>query len=244
MNKDTLALVASNTPSAVCDLLKNNGFDILRMPVCERLALPVRAHTDMLVFALDGTVFCHESYEKENGQTFDIIRSFGYEVITVGGEYSADYPNDVIFNIARVGRNIVVGKRTRADRIIEFAEEKGYAVVKVSQGYAKCSSCVVGENALITSDKTIAKALLEKECDVLLIGEGDVRLDGYSYGFIGGASGHFEDTVYFAGDPRLHRDGKEIIDFCKRNGKHVVYSVGEELADIGSIIFLPRLNKA
>ena len=97
---------------------------------------------------------------------------------------------------------------------------------------------------MITSDKTIAMALLEKGCDVLLVGEGDVRLDGYQYGFIGGASGCFDDTVYFAGDPHLHRDGKEIFDFCEINGKQVVYAKGEELTDIGSIIFLPRLYRA
>ena len=240
MNKDTLALVAANTPRAVCELLSDKGFEILHMPPCERLALPVRTHTDMLVFPLDDTVFCHESYAMEARGTFDKIRSYGYNVITLGGEYSEDYPHDVRFNIARVGRNIIIGKRTLSEEIIEYAKKSGYEIIRVRQGYAKCSSCVVGENALITSDVTIAAALREAGADVLLIGEGGVKLEGYQYGFIGGASGCFEDTVYFVGDPNFHTDGERIVDFCKRNEKQVACVKGEELTDIGSIIFLPK----
>ncbi len=243
MNRDTIALIASNAPSSIENLLKNNGFEVLRMPECKRLAPPVRTHTDMFLFQLDGTVFCHESYAKENEPIFDKIKSFGYKVITLGGEYSADYPHDVRFNIARVGRNIIIGKRTRACEICEYAIKNRYDVVKVNQGYAKCSSCVAGENALITSDLTIADAMRNAGVDVLLIGEGDVRLDGYPYGFIGGASGYFDGTVYFVGDPSFHSDGKRIFDFCKKHEKHVVYVENEELTDIGSILFLPRISR-
>ena len=49
----------------------------------------------------------------------------------------------------------------------------GYEIINVKQGYAKCSICVVSDNAIITADKGIAKAAIQNRIDVLEI----TRLD-------------------------------------------------------------------
>ena len=238
MSKNALALISESAPEYIKKTLKDDGFDILELPPSDRLDVPVRAHTDMLVFAINDTVFCHESYAAQNESIFESIKNFGYKVITIGGEYEAEYPKDVRLNIACVGRNIIVGKRTKASEICRYARELGYNILHTSQGYAKCSTCIVGENALITADADIATVAHKSGIDVLRIREGSVRLDGYQYGFIGGASGCFEDTVYFVGDPHTHPDGEKIIDFCEKHGKRVSFAKNKELVDVGSLLFV------
>ena len=241
MSKNTLALISESAPEYINKRLKNDGFEVLRLPSSPRLALSVRTHTDMLVFPINDTVFCHESYASANTRELDVIRGFGYSVRAIGGEYESEYPRDVRFNIARVGRNIMVGKRTQSAEIGEYALKNGFRILYVSQGYAKCSSCIVGDNALITADSDIARVAGDSGISVLRISEGGVRLEGYQYGFIGGASGCFGDTVYFVGDVKKHSDGERIIDFCQKNGMSVSFDENEELIDIGSILFLPKL---
>ena len=75
--------------------------------------------------------------------------------------------------------------------------------------------------------------------DVLLIEKGHVALDGFEYGFLGGASGCIENTVYFNGDLSKHPDFEKICRFIESQNCRVRYFEGEPLADIGSVIYLP-----
>jgi hypothetical protein len=97
---------------------------------------------------------------------------------------------------------------------------------------------VVGDNAIITADPSIAKAVKEKGIDVLSVSPLGVRLDGYDYGFIGGASGTDEENVYFCGNIDLHPDSERIKAFCRKHGKNAVSLSDEPLYDYGTLIFI------
>jgi hypothetical protein len=233
-----LAIIASNAPTELEYTLTRDGFDVLSIPPSPRLAPPVRSHSDMLIFPIGDTIFCHKSFAKENEVFLSHLRARGYNIRGIGGEYREDYPHDVRFNAAIIGKRIFIGFRTEADEICAYAIENGFEIIRVRQGYTKCSTCIVSENAIITADATIEKAARDIGIDVLRISDGHVDLHGYSHGFIGGASGAFSDTVYFTGDPRLHPDGDKILEFCQKHGKKVSFMEGKKLFDIGSILFL------
>ncbi len=75
--------------------------------------------------------------------------------------------------------------------------------------------------------------------DILEIEKGHVALEGFDYGFIGGASGDVDSIIYFNGNLLAHPDHKKIIEFITAHGKEVRYFEDYELTDIGSIIYLP-----
>jgi hypothetical protein len=103
----------------------------------------------------------------------------------------------------------------------------------------------VSENAVITADKNIARTAEAAGADALLISTAPekIRLDGYDYGFIGGASGMLEDTVYFTGDISSHPDAERIAEFCKAHKKKKMISLSKEtLCDVGGIFFFPRVK--
>ena len=57
------------------------------------------------------------------------------------------------------------------------------------------------------------------------------------YGFIGGACGYCDGSLYFSGDLRHHPDGDRIESFCKGLGVDAVSLSDEPLKDVGSIFF-------
>ena len=90
----------------------------------------------------------------------------------------------------------------------------------------------------ITADRGIHRAAREAGINSLLIGAGNVSLDPYEYGFIGGATGTFKNKVFFCGDLEEHPDKQKIVEFISACGKECVFLPFERLTDTGSILFV------
>ena len=116
---------------------------------------------------------------------------------------------------------------------------RGYGLINVKQGYAKCSCAAVSDHAIITADNGIIRSLEDNPIDVLSIGKGSIRLDGADTGFIGGASGYDKDrkTLYFCGNIKEHPDYNSIKRFCNEQDTQIVSLNDDHLTDIGGIIF-------
>ena len=114
---------------------------------------------------------------------------------------------------------------------------KKIPLVHVKQGYTRCSSLVIGDNAVITADKSIAKALKADGAEVLSIQPGHIRLEGFEYGFIGGAGFFDNGTTYFFGNIKKHPDYERIKVFCAEyNSKIEILNREEQLTDIGGVV--------
>ena len=112
----------------------------------------------------------------------------------------------------------------------------GLEIIKCRQGYVKCNVVILDDTHIITEDIGIAKSLEETEIDCLLIESGYVKLKGFSYGFIGGASGKLGETIIFNGDLSSHPDFEKIKTFIESLGLRLWYTKSYPLEDIGSII--------
>ena len=151
---------------------------------------------------------------------------------------SEQYPEDIGLNLLVFGKHLL-GRTDKAPReVLDYAEERGYTLHLVKQGYAKCSTCVVSDRAIITADPSIADAAESIGADVLLVSSQGVRLDGYGCGFIGGASGNDREKVYFCGNVELHPDGAAITEFCRKHGREAVSLSEMPLYDYGTLLFI------
>ena len=231
-------VITDNRIDEKCEsALKSRGFELIRMPPFSFLQEPVSAHPDMLLFIGKGNLICHKDYFGIAGEQISkISRISNNEVVLSEEEIGKEYPGDVLFNAAPIG-DMLICRRDAASKMITglYGEEN---VINVKQGYAKCSVCVVSDNAIITADRAIAKAAEKNGIDVLLVSPNGVRLDGYDCGFIGGASGADEENVYFCGNTDLHPDGNKIKEFCKKHGKTAVSLSDEPLYDYGTLMFI------
>jgi len=152
------------------------------------------------------------------------------------GMLNIGYPEEIIYNAACTGRYIIHNMKYTCPELLNTARSMGMIPVDVKQGYAKCNTVIVSENAVISSDRGMCSAMQNAGLDVLLIDRGHISLQGYEYGFIGGASGRIKNEIIFNGDLSAHPDFKRICDFIKYHALEIKYFEEFPLSDIGSII--------
>ena len=148
------------------------------------------------------------------------------------------YPGDAQFNCCVVGQRVICNPKTVAKSIVAYLKNSGMKnLIPVRQGYSRCAVCMVDSESIITADRGIAKAARADGLQVLLIQEGHIRLDGYAYGFIGGAAFKLSsDKLAFTGSLDSHPDRDAILRFLYARGVEPVYLSHEPVFDIGSAI--------
>jgi hypothetical protein len=211
---------------------------IILLPPFSALPTPVASHPDMLLWCYDKKIVTWEDYAKEQPEIFSELESAGYEIITADERASDKYPLDVPLNCAVLGKRIIANTKTVSNKIKKIAQDERLQMIHTNQGYAKCSTCIVSDSAIITADASIHTAAKNTGIDSLLISPLGVSLDGYDRGFIGGATGSDDTHVFFCGDLNRHPDGERIVAFCERHEKKAISLSEEPLYDYGTIIFL------
>lgn len=231
-------VAAGDLPPDIADALSKFGVSLFKTEPDFSLDAPVKYHPDMLLFHSENNhIILSPSQKKLKNE----LSGLGLKTV-FSSPLKKDYPFDISLNFLKAGK-FIFGKKAFADeKINSFAKEKGFEFINVNQGYARCSVCLVSENAAITEDESLYNALTGKGTDVLKIRKGFVKLSGYDCGFIGGASGKIsKDKVAFFGDIALHPDYDKITAFLEKYGCKAVSLSSKPLADYGG--FIPILEK-
>lgn len=219
--------------------LKAMDIKVLTVSPSPDLQIPVSAHPDMnLLHVGSGQFISSGSFFADFNKQISVI---GREIKDceifnnrrVTEELNREYPYDVLLNAVIIGEYIICNPKTVSKDVLEATNK---IIINVKQGYTKCSTAIVSEQAIITDDVTIYNSVKNK-IDVLLITHGDVELKGYDYGFIGGCSGKLSsDTLCFCGDLKKSKYCNDIISFCKNHGVECVSLSNGSLYDYGSLI--------
>lgn len=216
--------------------LKRENITPIKLPHFSRLSPPVASHPDMLLFLRGRKLYTSKQYYNEAKDVFSLIESVsGVEIITDDVNILPIYPNDIAFNCFDCNGYLFGLTKNLAKTILRDTEK----TVNVRQGYASCSTICADEKAIITADRSIAECAEKIGVRVCFIQQGGVVLPRYEYGFIGGACGVLDDTLYFTGDIDTHPCAKQIRDFIKSLGKNIVSLSDSLLCDYGKMLFLP-----
>jgi len=235
-----LAVLDCKTPIEAEKALIGYGFRTLRLPPHPLLPPPIASHPDMLLFFASHAILCTESYASiAKSELLEISSCLKMPIVTIPEDYEPHYPKDVLLNAVSLGDHLLCHPTAVTSNLKEQFKN---AVIPVKQGYTKCSTLPIGNNALITSDSSVFAAAARAGLDALQISSGHIQLNGYDYGFIGGSSSFAPyketDTVYFCGDISSHPDAVSIVDFCSRHGYRVQSLGNFYLTDIGTIFLI------
>jgi len=205
------------------------GVSVKRLPLSSDLAEPVSGHPDLLAAKLpQGELLLTQRYYEANRAFFD---GLGHPLRLTEEALAPQYPRDVLFDALAV-KDTLYGRGGTVSQVL-WKEYRRF--VPVRQGYARCSTLLIG-NAAVTADTTIAKALTADGMDVMKITPGHIRLEGYDYGFIGGASAVVGNEVLFFGNIERHPDHAAIVAFITSHGYTPVSLSGDELYDYGGAV--------
>lgn len=223
--------IISDTDKRIIEFLESFEIKLLFTQRNKSIDPAISTHADINAFHCGNKTLI---LDKSQPELFKSLSDLGFEPKYTEAPVSGEYPNDCKLNCACIG-NRIFGKLSALDKTVLDLEE--FEKINVNQGYSKCSTCIVGESAVITDDVSIQKACQKENIDVLLIEKGDVLLSGHEYGFIGGASTLIsKNHIAFFGDIEKHKNFKQIEAFLKFHGCGYSYIKNYPLTDIGGII--------
>lgn len=235
-----IAVIDQRTPKSARIALQRLGLDLCPLPLYPKIDSPVSGHPDMLLFFARDAIITSKGYAQiAHRQLQQISDRVKLPIVLTEQESQSPYPYDIALNAAVVGDRLFCYPKHTAKEITERYEKR---VLPVRQGYAKCSTLPIGFDALITEDPSVETGATRNGFDVLRIQSGHVRLDGYPFGFIGGASSCSPyqplDCVLFCGDPDTHPDAESIRGFCKKYNQKIIPLGSDTLYDVGTIFLI------
>lgn len=226
--------IISNENAKIIKLLESYGVRPIFTQKNVDIDNVISNHADINIHHLGNNKFITDSSQHSPIQILEQMRA---EIIKPQEAVSGEYPSDCRLNFARIG-NKLIGKADICDRNLKaYCDANQIDLINAHQGYSKCSVCVVNKQSIITDDHSIKKAADAAGIDCLLISKGDIRLNGYRYGFIGGASTLIDkNKLLFFGNLKAHTDYQDIIRFCHKHDCDVAYDESFELTDVGGMI--------
>lgn len=239
-----LALVGSRISDSSVGILEGQGVKTLLMPAHSFLYDAVSSHPDILLHHVSADTIVYAPGTDDD--ILEALKAYGFKLLCGEKMLSASYPDDIAYNVARVGKYYFHNLKYTDRLLMELLNQQGIEPVHVEQGYSKCSVLPVDEKSMITTDAGIAKAAQRVGLDVLLAECGSsIRLPGLNYGFIGGACGLISKSTCAVNGSLEKLDGSEaIISFLSKRQIRIVELCDDFVTDVGSIIPLMCSNTA
>ncbi len=231
---DVSELIVSGRYKFVIDELKRLGISLIEANELSKVCGAEKYHADISAIHL-----CNDNLlvAKNNTLLADKLSSLGYNVSLSGKIISGKYPSCTALNAVLLGDKMICRALSIDDKLMEYCKTNSIKIISVKQGYARCSTAVVAESAVITSDSGIYKACIENNIDVLKIENGYIEIEGYDYGFIGGSCGKLSnDILAFCGDIKAHKNYNNMKTFALNYGVNLISLSNKNLFDVGGFI--------
>lgn len=219
----------------IINYIKKLNIEPIKTVKCSDLQKPVDGHPDMVMHPIDEKTFIVAP--NVYNYYFDVLNNIGIKVIKGGKTLFRNYPEDIAYNVARIGR-YAVHNTHHTDQVLKcYLEEANIEFIHVNQGYTKCSVAAVSENKAVTSDFVIHEKLESYNIDCMYINPEIVNLKGYDHGFIGGSVGLINENIFLSTgkilDDNILNAFKKFIQSC---GYIYEEASSQQIIDLGSII--------
>ena len=151
--QDNVKIVAMSTNNKeLVKRVEELGVKVLPSENLSKLLIFEQYHTDLQFLHYNkDTVFVL----KECTSLKENLKKYFPNVIEISKNIDKDYPNNVMLNCVVLNDKLICNSKTIADEVLQMAIKDNLKIINVNQGYTKCSTCIVNENAIITSDKSI-----------------------------------------------------------------------------------------
>ena len=211
------------------------GAIVIKPPKMNMLEKPISCHADLSI--------CMVSQKKavcppESCAYYKLaLGMYGFSVIEGKTNLGKHYPKDSAYNVCIVGNKCFVNTKICDPVLLETIYDEGKEIIHVPQGYTKCSICPIDENTIIAADDRICAEARKRGMECLLISNEGVHLDGYNYGFFGGACGMISSNKLLVnGEISTLKSAEEIKKFLSERKIEIKSIKKGKVLDIGSII--------
>jgi len=233
--KEADILIVDGRAKKIIENLEKKNFKIIPTIECNELYEAISYHPDIVIHPINHNmvIVAPNVYDYYK----NMLKNTGLKIIKGEKFLENKYPHNIAYNVARVSNYAIHNFKYTDEKLKYYLKKEGIELINTKQGYSKCSVANVGENSIITSDKSIDSATSKYGIDVLLIKPGHIELPTLDYGFIGGSTGLInQKKILFTGNYEEHPSKNHIDDFLKKNGIKPIFISNEKIIDLGSII--------
>lgn len=224
-------IVAENFPEDSAEKLKKYG-EVVRTRANKNILKGLDSHPDILVHPLPSGELV---VDRDNLEYYKKILP-DKNILPSHSSLSKKYPKDVPLN-AFTFKNYFIHNLKFTDKVLlDYYKNSGYEMINIKQGYGKCSSLVTND-FIVTSDGGIYESLRDF-IPIYKIKHGEIKLQNFNYGFIGGASGVLGKKIFFTGDFSHHSSYEEILKIIKKYDYEIEILSKDPIEDFGSIYFI------
>lgn len=224
-------IVAENFPEEAAEKLKAYG-KVVRTRANKNLLRGLDTHPDILTHPLpSGEIVV----DRDNFEYYKKIFP-DKKILPSHSILSKEYPKDVPLNVFTFKKYFIHNLKYTDKVLLDYYKNSGYQMIDIKQGYTKCSSLVTND-FISTSDGGIYESLKDF-IPIYKIKHGEIRLQNFNYGFIGGASGVYGKKIFFTGDLSQHSSYEEILKIIKKYDYEIEILSKDPIEDFGSIYFI------
>lgn len=228
-------LIDYRTSETEKENLYKEGFNSIIVPPSNNLYDAVCGHPDMLIHIIDkNNIIVHKDM---NENFINILKKSNYNVLKSKNNLKNKYPYDIFLNALNI-KDIFLHYLKYTDENLLY-NIKNKRLCNVKQGYSKCSTAVLNDSAIMTSDIKIYQILSYNGIRSLLLQPGNIELPGLNYGFIGGTCGILEEgSIAFFGNLNSYLYKDNVLKFLIKEDIKPVYLHNGNLIDRGSLFNL------
>ena len=226
------AIVSFKSKDGLIKFLQECSYDIIYSFNSNKLDKKVCDHVDMQIRKINENIFVcsKESYNHYRAYLPNYITLYVTEF-----DISDKYPKDCLLNNFSIKNHLICNKKSIDPVILKLLKDE--KIIMVNQGYSKCST-IVTNHFVITSDKSIFNSVQKEQIEAFLIDSGEIKLEGYDTGFIGGTCGYSSDLgLVFYGNLEKYKYKEKLIDILNKEKIKYYYPKDDDFIDRGSIIF-------
>lgn len=198
----------------------------------------LKYHPDIQIHPIDNNNLvcapeCYDYYRNCLPTTINIIKG--------SANIGDTYPSDCAYNVTRVGNFVICNTKIIDRTILNIYKDMGFTFIHTNQGYSKCNIAIIDEETILTEDEGIHNTIIVNQIPIktYLMQKGEIFLNGFDYGFIGGACGLIENRLLWYGNPQNLSYYKQIKEITEERQILNISLSNQPLGDFGGIICLP-----
>lgn len=227
-----LIIIDSRLPEKAISSLRSIG-DVFKLKSDNIVYDSIQGHPDIFLLQMEELVIMAPNAPIE---LKEIFKKHRITFLKGKDKLGAKFPKTAFYN-AVATKDYLIHKKGLSDSCI-LHENNKKEFIDVSQAYTRCNLLHLKDNTFITSDRGIEKSLKQKGLDVHYFESDDVLIEGQEHGFIGGALGVYENSVYIIGSLSHYSEGEKLKNLIESNNMGIVELYDGPLIDGGGIFFL------
>jgi len=226
-----LIIIDARIPQEAKDFLGNIG-EVFQLHSKNIVYDSIKGHPDIFLLQMEELVIMAPNAPIKLKEIFKKHRiPFLWGKTKLGKEH----PETVHYN-AVCTKDFLIHKEGLTDSCILHETEKK-KFIPVSQAYTRCNLLSLSDGSFITSDRGIDKRLTNEGLEVYYFNSDDVVLEGQEHGFLPGAMGVFNKSVYILGHLGFYSEGERLRQLMASKNMDIIELYKGPIIDGGGIFF-------